>query len=209
MKWIYSIKHKMAAALLLLAILMVTLFNNLNERNSSSEINRAIEELYKDRLIPESYLFQYADYLHRVIEITDHATYTPLQKQQDISNVMIEMQGLHHNYMSTKLTNSEAIHFKGFIDMCGNISKQSRLGDFSKSWYHAMEATMELKALSAIQLSEAKMLMAQAKQLFVSGKMFSQFEVAMLIIIAVVIQGLVFASRTLQENFKQQHPHLN
>jgi hypothetical protein len=54
-----------------------------------------------------------------------------------------------------------------------------------------------LNELSAIQLEESKRIMDKAENLYFFGKASSQFAFAIIIIIALVLQALVYTSKTL------------
>jgi hypothetical protein len=54
-----------------------------------------------------------------------------------------------------------------------------------------------LDELSAIQLSESKQIMKRAEELYVTSKTSSRFALAVVIIIILVLQALVFSSKTL------------
>ncbi|MCB0634871.1 MAG: hypothetical protein KDD15_34300, partial [Lewinella sp.] len=69
MKWTYSIKNKTTAAILLAAILGLTMLTNLLQRKRFQELEHSFTSIYEDRLLAESYLFH---------------LYVDLKKEQDI-----------------------------------------------------------------------------------------------------------------------------
>lgn len=206
MKWTYSIKNKLTASVLLFGVLLVCLLINLSERENSLRISKTVSTIYDDRLVVEGYIFRYSGYLHQISEIADDPEYSELDRKRRITALMPEIEALTGAYGKTRLTSSEALNFDRFIHICADIEQLSGAGDFSAVKRHANEAMQVLTTLSSIQISEAKSQMAIMKKLFSSGKLVSQFEMSILIIIALVIQALVLASKSLRVD---NSPHLN
>ena len=66
-----------------------------------------------------------------------------------------------------------------------------------------------LDELSAIQLAESKEIMSYAEKLYLVGKNSSQFVVALIVIILVVLQAIVFSSKTIIIKNPPKFPGLN
>jgi len=66
-----------------------------------------------------------------------------------------------------------------------------------------------LNELSIIQLDESRQIMHHAEALYLSGKTSSEFVFAIIIIILIVLQALVFASKTLVPTVKTEFPQHN
>jgi len=209
MKWAYKLKGKMTAAVLLFFVLGMILLNNLKEQNNSEEINKVVTSIYNDRLVVESYIFQYSEHLHKIIEIIDSEQYREKEKQERVASIIPQIGVLNEAYAKTHLTTDEAVNFTKFVGLCGSIGSHSNAGDLDSTRQYSKEAVLMLKALSSIQVSEAKMLMTNVNQLFSSVSLSSQFEMVFLIVIAFIIQVLVFASRTLHAGRSQRQPDLN
>lgn len=71
------------------------------------------------------------------------------------------------------------------------------------------EALNILANLSAIQISEAKIQLTQANKLFHFGSISSQFELAILVIFGLIIQALIFASKSINLNKSSAPFNLN
>jgi hypothetical protein len=73
----------------------------------------------------------------------------------------------------------------------------------------ADQALRQLNELSSIQLEESKLIMKQAEELYVSGKSASQFAFTVTIIILLVLQALVFTSKTFGITHPRSGSNLN
>lgn len=120
-------------------------------------------------------------------------------------------------YEETVLTPKESVLF---VDLKNNISELSKENSNIKqneSNNHQnlsliksslQEALTTLSAMSEIQVVVGKELREQTEASIKSSVMSSQFEVALLVIIALIIQALIFASKTVQSKLQHQS-HLN
>lgn len=209
MKWIYRIKHKMAASALLFVVLGLVFINNISERENSAQINRAISDMYGDRLIPGSYILQLSEKLHELAEISRQPETGITVKKARASSVITSVFLLNEDYGKTKLTTREAEEFNRFTSLCTKISEHCRAGDFTKIGPLTEEAQLVLNALSEIQVAEAQTIMKKSSQLFHTAASSSQFEMAVLIIIALIIQAMIFASDVPKSKHVPRHPQLN
>jgi len=209
MKWTYSFQHKRTASLLLILVIGLVMFTNMRERNHSSQINDAISTIYNDRLMVESYIFQYAEHLHQVIDVLDNAELSVSDKQNMSSEPVHEIQLLNQAYRETRLTPDEEIAFHTFTQLAHAIEKDITEGNFEEGKLASREALNILNQLSAIQVKEGKVQVAYAQKLFISTDLTAQFEMGILIVIFLMVQALLFASKTLQLNKITRQSRLN
>jgi hypothetical protein len=209
MKWTYSIKNKLVTSVLLFLVLGLVMYTNFSERQNSSRINETLTTIYEDRLVVESYIFQYAGHLHRIIDIIDDAGYSDSEKQASIAFTAKEINALNKAYLETRLTRDEEIDFNRFTALCGNVEAHSAAAQFIEGKRTSKEALAILSNLSSIQVAEGKAEVSDAEKLFTSARAISQFEITVLIIIALIIQVLLFAARTLQGSTLSQPHRLN
>lgn len=197
MEWMYNLKSKMTVALLLLTVLGLVIVINFSERNNSTKINNAISSIYEDRLVVESYIFQYVHHFQNVTDIAENPEHTTAQKHELIATPLSKINGLNELYWKTKLTDEEKSSFTKFADLCKKISESSSSSDFIMTKQLAKDAIHILHDLSSIQVSEAKLQMENVNSLYNFSTLSSHFEVAILIIIALIIQALVFSSKAI------------
>src|SRR6478736_2767354 len=65
MKWAYQVKDKTKVVAVLLLIIVLILVNNISNRKTLSKLNESIASIYKDRLMPATYIFQLTDHLYQ------------------------------------------------------------------------------------------------------------------------------------------------
>jgi len=209
MKWTYSVSNKMRAAMLLFIVLALVMLNNFSERNNSFKINEAIYSIYDDRLIAESYIFRYLNNSHQIIELIDEPFLSTREKLDQIRvrlATIIELNGFFEKTTLTKLEKTDYMELK---ELYGQINIALLNQDLYQAKTLAKETVGILEQLSAIQLTEAENQIRVIKRLTSSTTLQSHFEIAVLIIIGVWIQGLVFASNTLTGGKDRQKPSLN
>jgi hypothetical protein len=209
MKWTYSIRNKATAAALLLTVFLIVLFNNLKERKNSVKISETIHSIFQDRLVVESYIFQHAEHLHKIEGIIDSENTEHTDKQQQVAAVFRQIMELNESYLKTVLTEEEEKVFGGFNNLCRKIGVEAEQGDLAAAKAHAKEAALSLKTLSSIQVTEGASLMTNAKAMFSASTLSSQLESAILLVIALIIQALIFASNSLKVNRHPQNSILN
>jgi hypothetical protein len=204
MKWTYSIPDKFKASLLLTGVIVIILFNNLSERTNSRQLKSAFESIYEDRLMAESYIMELSEELHDIEnKLDNHGSISPL----DVDEYIRKLDQINLRYLDTKLTEEEEVHFVKFEAITWDIGFGLREGKNVEK--QILAAFVELKELSTIQVKEAQILMGQTGRIFSSGAISSQFEMALLIIAALFVQAIMFASKTLKTQGKVERPYLN
>ena len=117
MMWALAIKSKLTAAVLLGGVLGMVILTNFSERSTNKKINTAVASIYEDRLVVEGYIFEYAQGLRQVEEITEDLTASPDVKRTMIAQKLKEMERLHTLYSKTKLTAEEKTNFDAFTKL--------------------------------------------------------------------------------------------
>ncbi len=209
MKWTYSLKNKLTAAILLFGLIVVVCSNNLFERNNAEKINATITTIFDDRFMVESYIFQYSALIYQIKEILNHPNYTAVEKIELNKGPLKGILLLNDAYKKTKFTKEEVIYFDQFTDLCKKMSNHINVGQTVDGTKFSNEALNILANLSAIQISEAKIQLTQANKLFHFGSISSQFELAILVIFGLIIQALIFASKSINLNKSSATFNLN
>lgn len=209
MKWAYGIKNKLSAALVLLLVFGLVFLNNIKEWHNSHRLKKTFSAMYEDRLMAESYILDLSESLHAIIEITENEHYSIREKDDLLNSVTAGIDKLNAVYGETKLTREEELKFNKFLYLCDQIHEDIHSHDYLGGKTHSKEALAVLNTLSMIQLSEAKSLMREAESLFSSGEISFQFEIAILIILGLIIQALIFSSNSLNVHPIIRKPNLN
>ncbi|WP_339606876.1 MCP four helix bundle domain-containing protein [uncultured Roseivirga sp.] len=222
MKWTYSIKNKITAAVLLAAIMIITLANNLVERSHFKQLDASFASMYEDRMLVESYIFKLYENLHKrqalIIEPDPQNGFKHLETR--LSDSRAQRNQLIEKYATTYLTPEEEVEFerlKGVVENIDKIENQLVENETSIDQLHQLvsdnnetttKAFSSLSALSSIQTTEAQTIREESEKIILGNITISQLEMAILVIIGLFIQALIFSSKSLKTTVKQK-PHLN
>ncbi|MCS5491939.1 MCP four helix bundle domain-containing protein [Algoriphagus limi] len=202
-----SIKRKKIQALFIISVLLLLIYaKNLIERRSFREISSTFTEVYNDRLVVESYIFDISERLFQIQKLIDHCNldydYSKVIDEIDVQEK--EILAIVEDFEKTKLTDQESSYLADFraiiendlaiksyellyTDSSGVNIDQVKLYDNKIS-----QARKDLDDLSQIQLAEGDRLIKKAKKLINRSQIWAQFEVALLIILIVVMFWLIF-----------------
>lgn len=217
MKWVYSLKYKLQAALVLTVIVLVVFVKNIIDKQHITELGKDFVSFYEDRLVVESYIF----------EITEHFFLMKLAVNQPglKSNLSEKNADFHRmaildiieDFEKTNLTEDEAIHLaqlkqkiKKILPLnaqtaAENDRKQEQIGIFNEEFE---EAFRNIKALSEIQLYEGEKLTKESGRTVNRSGLWTQLERAILVVLLVIIYLLIFSSQSIKSKMKQD-PSLN
>jgi len=220
MKWIYAIQQKAQVAFLLTLVLFGVFVKNVLDRNNISDLGDSFSSVYKDRLLVESYIYKLSDQLYQKQILFDQCS----QAQSDNHQLALNIKGhnatinsLIQEYEGTKLTDEEAIYFdklkRNFFQMeslenqffQGNTDVATINTSLDKQFITAAD---HLNQLSSIQIAEGKSMADQSLRIVAGSSILTQFELAMIIIISLIIQALIFASNSITPKILHKH-HLN
>lgn len=216
MKWLYVIQQKAQVAFLLALILLGVFVKNVMERNNVSVLGTSFSSVYEDRLVVESYIYKLSDHLyqkHILIDQCSHQEDVNLLRSK-IAEHNAAITALIQDYEKTKLTTQELHYFSEFKKNINElISMESQLFHNDKGLavtipafdQQLVTATANLDQLSRIQIMEGKSMAEQSKRIVAGSSILTQFELAMIIIIGLIIQALIFASNSLTPTTFQNH----
>ena len=221
MKWAYSIQQKFKAAALLAIVFVLVLISNLSGRYQMHKLSDSFSSVYEDRLVVESYIYKLSEHLYQKKMMLDNCSaYSQADINQQIDVHNQEINQLLHSFEKTMLTEEEAdclLDFKATIAVLEDLEHehlsllaadaQHDLSTPLFNEYFAL-ASADLRQLSQIQINEGKALNELSQQIVQSSSILTSFEMIVLICIAVILQVLVFASRsTISRNW--QNSNLN
>lgn len=207
MKWMYSIKNKLAASGVLFSLCLLVLYSNYIDRNHTENVKNAIGTLYDDRLVAEEYILKMTSGIY---QLKEHFNANPNAANQanDIKNLLLNIREESDAYQKTKFTDVEKRKAGELLNILREI-ESVHLNNTQLKLESANKALVILNELSAIQLEESKQIMHHAEKLYISGKTSSQFVFVIIIVILVALQALLFASKTLLPNVKTGTERLN
>jgi hypothetical protein len=221
MKWAFSIRQKLTAALILAAVFVLIFSKNILDRNHVTQLGASFSEVYEDRLLVESYIFHLSELLY------DKKQALYACGNQDSSSGMLQAESqntriaaLLSDYGKTRLTPEEAVYFGTLRKCIGNIDQLEKqyLSNLSNEEGKLItrtdlneefrQAVLYLNRLSAIQIAEARNMNEASKKIMAGSALLTDVEFGILIIAGLLIQVLIFASKVTKAN-PQQRPELN
>lgn len=199
MKWTYSIRNKMVASGALFMLCILVLASNYIDRNHTSNVKESISTLYEDRLIVEDYILKMTIDIYQIKQALNTADLDHKHSSDKIAALLSHIDRLRVAYLKTKFTETEDVTFTELVKTL-NEFESSASDSIQLKQELASKALVLLSELSTIQLEESKLIMKQAENLYMSGKSASQFAFIVTIIILLVLQALVFTTKTLTTN---------
>ena len=209
-----SYKKRKISGFLVIGLLLVLLYGkNLLERQSFRAVSSTLSDVYEDRLLVESYIFQIAEKLFTIQKWVDHCTinYDYSMVVGEISKEEQAILKLVAAFEATQLTEQEALllaDFKRIIEKDLSIKSYQLLYDDSSGVNEEQvkvydqkiaRAQQDLVKLSSIQLEEGEKLVSKAKTLINRSQIWAQFELALLFILVVVIYVYIFKKPVVEE----------
>jgi len=210
-----SYKKRKISGFLIIGALVVMLYGkNLLERQSFRAVSSTLSEVYEERLLMESYIFQISEKLFTIQKLVDHCTinYDYSKVVAEISKEEQAILKLLEAFEATQLTEQETAllaDFRRIIEKDLSIKSYQLLYNDSTGVNEAQvkvydqkiaRAQQDLEKLSAIQLEEGGKLVSKAKTLINRSQIWAQFELALLLIFILVIYIYIF-KKPVQEEF--------
>ena len=207
MKWTQIIKNKILASAALLSLCLLVLASNYIDRKHTDDVKTTISTLYEDRLIAEVYILKMTTALYEIKEAIQ-IDVNALDKDKHIKNHISEINTTTDAYLKTKFTKLETLKAKELMQILTSIETNA-LKNNTLTLKQIDKALDLLNELSAIQVAESKEIMSYAEKLYLAGKNSSQFVVALIVVILIVLQAIVFSSRTIIIKNPPKFPGLN
>lgn len=195
MKWTHIIKNKVLASVALLSLCLLVLASNYIDRKHTDDVKMTISTLYEDRLIAEVYILKMTRALYEIKQTVKSDT-DSIDKNKRIHYHISSINETSEAYLKTKFTKLEKLKADELLKIL--VSVQSFPLEDSPLVLAQIDTALDLlNELSAIQLAESKEIMSYAEKLYLTGKTSSEFVVALIIIILIVLQAIVFSSKTI------------
>lgn len=208
MKWTYSIKNKMLASFVLLVLCLLVLLSNYNDRQHSKEVKQTINTLYQDRLMAESYLMKLSQCMYKLKEIHSTAQMNSASFKNQSEFLFKQLDTVIDLYSKTVFTKNESTKFALFNAILLPI-RDSLQAPNAKKIIMIDKSIQLLNDLSAIQIEESKLILSKSEQLYKAGKLSSDFAFAIIVVILLVLQAIVFAANTFNISKDIKDIHLN
>ena len=203
-------RRRKITALVIIGLLMLLFYGkNLTERQAFKSISSTFTEVYNDRLVVEGYIFRISENLFKIQKLVDHCNinYDYSKVVEEIANHELEIKDIVDDFEQTNLTNQEAAYLADFSAIIENdlqIKNYSLLysdsSGINKSQVQLYDqkisiAQRDLDNLSKIQLEEGEKLINKANIIINRSQIWSQFEVALLIILGLSLYFILFRNK--------------
>lgn len=208
MKWTYSIKNKLIASLALLVLCLLVLISNYNDREHTREVKETINTMYKDRLVAESYIMNLTVYMYALKEAYALEENTGLKNELVQKEIFNKISNTSKLYDQTVFTKDESIKYGLYNDYLSKLQTDTNINIIQKKEVLS-NALSVLSELSSIQLDESKRIIKKTEQLYESGKLTSDFALAVIVVLLIVLQALVFAANSINVNNQSKDINLN
>ncbi len=219
MKKLFVIREKYKVALALLSMIILLLLGVLVERNFLSELNVNSISMFNDRLIPSIAVYHLSDHsTQRMMSTKSYLANEEANKEhalQEFSKHQQKEDSIVRAFEETYLVRDEDSILqllKSHLDESYRLQQDvlNRKSNHTIADVDGIfeEIRQELQELSKIQTRVGQTLLDQSKVLASKAGVVSQFQVAILIIVCLVAQGFILASKAIAPKIKQKH-HLN
>lgn len=209
MKWTYAIRQKFRAALALGIVFVLVLATHLMDKNYFTKLQNTFSSVYEDRLLAEIYIYEISAQLLKkkgLMEDHNQTTATDIRGITQTYNDSIE--SLLAKYEETKLTADESVLFddlkKNFNELFlleANYKDDLTLSRAIEEQHKKLAGNLD--GLSEIQFLEGKNLISDSRQIIAASKLTFQLELGVLIVIGLLVQALIFASKSMSPTFSQ------
>ncbi len=222
MKWTYSIKNKLTIAALLAVVFVSVFIKNILDEKKVAELTASFSTFYEDRLLPESFIFQLSDKLYQkqliINQVQSSSDFQEVKDQYQTHNEFID--SILVEFESTLLTENEAVLLRDLKENVVHLNLLEKTLRKSSLQHNRFliakresngtlaQANENLNELSEVQLSVGKALNDYSQKIQAGSLVMTRFEMALLIVLALVINALIFSSETIKSKFRQTS-HLN
>ena len=208
MKFPYLISQKLKIALGLMIIIIILLMTNLLTKKHFSDLQKSYSSVYEDRLLVEIHIYKITTFLfdkkillNKFIEQEDLQIISKNHALNDsIDSRIVAYETTYFTKKETEVFRNLKNHLNQLYSLENSLFNNDILKDKYESLLNINECnsllSSHLAQLSNIQREEGKREITKSNKLVASSKLTLQFELAILIIIGLIIQALLFAHKS-------------
>ena len=206
MKWTDSIRNKLLASIILLALCLLVMLSNYLDRIHTQNVKHSISTMYEDRLVVEAYILKMTQNVYQIREVLN--TGAVEQKVNSVEALTKDLKATYIIFIQTRLTTKEKSTADELVTQIRGF-EQIIVENHEKAYTYTDRILFSLNQLSDIQLAESKQIMDKVESQYTTIKALSQFAFAIIIVILIVLQVLVFSGESIIPIFKPKDPTLN
>ena len=214
MKWTFVIQQKLKVAVLLGVVMCLVVVLNIVLQKNISDINRSVNSIYNDRLIPATDMFYLSEnFHHRQLAIEKFLftnDYNTGQLKSKLNKFDNKMLALITKYEKTYLVEEESVFLEKFKLNVANYSaleknvlflseqgkKEEALSLYEKRGRASLENIIgDLSDLTIIQSAVGGKLVNDTKGIVATSNILSDLQMVLAIVISAMITALVISSR--------------
>lgn len=189
--------HKIKRVASILLIFLIVLSTNLVDKENFNKLKKSVTTIYEDRIVASDLLFEIAMLIHEkeVALVAADSLFFDTRNQE----VNLKIKEYILNYELTKLTDKEHTIFNNFKDEYQHLQKleeqqaSSQVSKKDELLKSVKVITLKLQHLSKIQLNEGKQQVFMSNATMKSINLFTQVEIIFLIVMAILIQIIIFS----------------
>lgn len=222
MKWMYRIRNKAGAALVLTIVIVIIMAGGVWERTLLTHMNSSFMSIYKDRLVPAAELFYVNDIMYNKRLLLEKYLLGDADLPVDvvrarISDHNVQIDSIVRAFETTYLVDEEnqALQlFKAKVEKYNQLedrylSESGNVSDYQQELVPLFqEVNRQIIRLGDIQTKIGKQLLTGSEHTMGSASMLNSLQIAMAVIIALLVQMLLWTSRSTLPK-KPQNFHLN
>lgn len=204
MSILYNIRQKGRAVILMIVLLFFVIFSSYTYNNNISKMGDLSSEMYSDRLIAQDYIYKFQKILYerKFKIVTRNAIDTNNAFRHYRTDIITHL----NNYEKTKLTKKEKIQFQEFktnillllnLEYKYLVSNKDLKDTILKQQNESVDICIsQLDKLAEIQISSGKQLSEASDKIVAFSSILNQFDWAIIIIIGLIIQVIIFTSKS-------------
>ncbi|HSC54587.1 MAG TPA: hypothetical protein VLC98_13240 [Phnomibacter sp.] len=169
MNWAFRISHKYQALFFLWILLAILLIGHWWNRRQYAAIEKSVSSMYKDRLMPSTWLFQLDAYVY------ERSRSNPAD-----TSGLAAMNQLIRSYESTYLTPAESDDWKRFKTHWSSFVEQPNNVEVADSLHRCMHR------LNALQANVGQQLQKKSQSLLGGAQLTALLEVAIIFVFAIM-----------------------
>lgn len=217
MNILYNIRHKGRITILLIAVFFLVVLSSNTYNEKINQMGKLFSEMYSDRLIAQDYIYKFAKILYdRKMKLVNQNVEGI---DEAFKNDELGISLFLTNYEKTKLTKNENIQFQEFkknilLMVCFeqkyliSTNKELKIHLLKLHEKSLNTSLVQLDKLTEIQISTGKKLNEASRKIVSFSTLLNQFDWALIIIIGLIIQVIIFTSKSSVPK-KPQNEYLN
>ena len=177
--------------MLFFSVLCLVMLTNIQEQHLVKRINESVTSLYSDRLVVADYIHKLSNRMEKLLVLLS----SPQYSSKDVNLELDKIKQINTLYEKTVLTDKENVNFNTFKICIQQIAQNVNATDHAKAIEISKQARQTLETLSSIQLEEGKVKLDEVISMTSRSRLMSYIEIVILIVIAILIQILVFSAK--------------